>query len=392
MHSTKPQRILSVLHYPHYGGPHNAIVKLNDIFLYKGYQTVVVITDEVGSAYELLEPFVEIHAIKLGRLHGFRNVYTLIRTIIGFPFDVKRLVRVIRNNDIDLVKAFGAHNPQGALAAKITRVPLVWVLSSDVGGIIGRTIASSIVPRIADAVLINGEALKHKFPHLSKFSNIFVYNIPINLEQFHVPTSSERFAAKRALGLNEFSATIGTVATISPQKDPLLFVEVAYELSKRHPELQFVLVGGAAPRHQRLLEEVTRRIKNYNIEHQFVLTGARQDVQNILPAFDVMVLTSRFEGTTATTSEALATGVPVVACDVGAMTETVKNGENGFITKRAPKFFADAVDVLLKDEAMREQFGIKGRASVAELSNIERTVEQQIRAYEFALGVKKGQL
>jgi glycosyltransferase involved in cell wall biosynthesis len=379
------KRVLSVQHYPKYGGPHNEIVALHQLFRDAGYETVVAITDEPGSAHEALEPIVETHQIQLDRLHGFRDMKALARTAASFSPDVKRLSNLIRTLDIDLVRVHGAHNPQGALAARRTKTPLVWVLSSDIGGSLGRSLAATVTPRMADAVLITGQSLKNQYRGIGKFPNIFTYYAPANLERFRLTDSVRRSSARVALGIDPDRPVIGTIATLSPQKDPILFARVAVEMAHRQPEVQFVLVGGAAPHHQHLLDEVHRVISDGGVADRVHLTGERRDVPEILGAFDIMLITSRFEGTATTVAEALACGIPVVASDVGAVRDVVIDGKTGFVVDRTVDSFCLAIEKLLADPEGSRHMGEEGRQLVLEISSAEASCQQQLLSYEWAL-------
>ncbi len=87
-----------------------------------------------------------------------------------------------------------------------------------------------------------------------------------------------------------------------------------------------------------------------------VLAGERADVSEILPAFDVFALPSRYEGLPTAVVEAMACGIPVVATAVNAVSDVVVPGETGLLVPpRRPDLIADAVRYLLDrpDVALR---------------------------------------
>lgn len=384
------KRVLSIQHYPQFGGPHNEIIVLNDLFRNVGYETVVAIADEPGSARAAIEPYVEIHELPLDRLHGFRDLKALSRTSRRFAGDIKRLTMLMRSLDIDLVRVHGAHNPQGALAARIAGIPFVWVLSSDIGGPLMRTIAGAATPLIADSVLLTGRSLLPKYPGISRSKNVFTYNAPVNLSSFEPTDPSRHAVACAALGLDPTRPVIGTVASINPQKDPILFVKVAASAAQRNPDWQFVMIGGASERHQDLLNQVRQTIVEDGIKDRILLAGERRNIPDLLPAFDVMVLTSKFEGTPTTAAESLACEIPVVSCDVGAIGDLVESGESGYIVKRKIASFCEGLERIVSDPQLAKEMGRRGRNRVLGIAEAELSVQQQVRAYDWALRSRAG--
>ena len=133
-------------------------------------------------------------------------------------------------------------------------------------------------------------------------------------------------------------------------------------------DVRFNIVGDGAER-----QALEGQAKRLGLEDRVVFFGSRSDVPALLNDFDVFVLASRHEGLPLTILEAMSSGLPVVATDVGSVGETVENGVNGFLVPPdRPKAIAEALDRLLRDSALRLRMGEAGRRrAVAEFSMAE---------------------
>jgi glycosyltransferase involved in cell wall biosynthesis len=101
----------------------------------------------------------------------------------------------------------------------------------------------------------------------------------------------------------------------------------------------------------------------------------------------VFALPSIQEGQGIVLLEAQASGVPVVAFDVGGVGEAVQNGETGFLAKLGnTNEFADAIMKLLSDETLRERMGTNGRRFVVENYTWNICAEKMLQVYCEALG------
>ena len=128
---------------------------------------------------------------------------------------------------------------------------------------------------------------------------------------------------------------VGTVARMTPQKDPETWLAVASRLAATRPDVRFVWVwGGEQEPH------VRQRARELGLEGRLDFAGYREDARQLLGAFDVFLLTSRFEGLPYTPIEALASGTPVVATDVVGTRDVVRHGETGLL---APPGDVDAL-------------------------------------------------
>ena len=130
---------------------------------------------------------------------------------------------------------------------------------------------------------------------------------------------SEGTEIRRKLGIAESAFVAGVVGRLVPIKNHTVLFQAFRELVKERSDAYLVVVGDG-PERERL-----EALKFKNI----ILLGDRSDVSAILQAFDVFVLASQNEGISNTILEAMATGLPVIATNVGGNPELVEDGVTG---------------------------------------------------------------
>ncbi|MCD6588237.1 MAG: glycosyltransferase family 4 protein [Candidatus Fermentibacteraceae bacterium] len=147
----------------------------------------------------------------------------------------------------------------------------------------------------------------------------------VEFESFLAQRSNNQ-AAKQKLGIPQSCPVVGTVIRLASQKHPEAIVDVASKVRKLFPDVKFMIVGDGP-----LADYMKHYIAEMNLKENFMMLGSRKDVAEILPAFDVFLLTSRSEGLPRAMLEALAVKIPVVATDVGGIAELVNGLKNGFL-------------------------------------------------------------
>ena len=193
--------------------------------------------------------------------------------------------------------------------------------------------------------------------------------------------AEHRRAARQALGLPETACVIGTVGHLTPKKGHARLLEATAELAPRHPALRTVIVGRGP------LEQALRaQARALGIEEQVVFAGLRADVPDILPAFDVFVLPSLFEGLPISLLEAMAASIPVVATAVGGIPEVIRSGSDGVLVNGDdPSALVRAIGSLLDDSAERARLGLAGRAR-AELFDLSAATARTAAVYADVVG------
>ena len=144
-----------------------------------------------------------------------------------------------------------------------------------------------------------------------------------------------------------------------------MFIRAAVELARRFDDLFFLLVGDGDNR--RDYEALVERL---GLQDRVRFLGWRRDVPNILANLDVVVLptVNDFEGTPLAVIEALAANKPVVATDVGGVSEVIRDNETGkLIPIRDPAAIVAAVGALLDHPQSAQAMSQSGRDLVSRL-------------------------
>ena len=202
--------------------------------------------------------------------------------------------------------------------------------------------------------------------------------------------------ARACLGLDEGGPVLAVIAQITPWKGQDDAIRIAQELVRTHPALQLLIVGSpkfdsAATRHDNTayLESLRRQISEQGLADSVRLLGERDDVPEILRAVDLLLVPSWEEPFGRTIIEAMASGVPVVATDIGGPPEILGQDEDRcglVLPPRQPEVWAGAIQDLLADSTQLAEMGQRGREVARRRFGVERHVSAVMEVYESVVG------
>lgn len=224
----------------------------------------------------------------------------------------------------------------------------------------------------ADAVLVTSrycaEVVRREYGVTS--GKIRVVPEPIDLADW-----APRFA--RAPRRPADRRTVLCVARMYPRKRIQDLLEAAHRLRARLPELQVRIVG-SGPEHPRLVRLRAQLGLGGTVE--FLGEVSRSRLAEEYVNADCFCLSSVQEGFGIVFIEAMAAGLPIVACRAAAVPEVVPDGVAGILVEpRSPERLAAALEEVLTDAARRKEYGEAGRRRAAEFDS-PRVAEQFLEA------------
>lgn len=161
---------------------------------------------------------------------------------------------------------------------------------------------------------------------------------------------------------NRYNKVVLCIARTDAPKQPQLFIDVA----RLMPEYGFVWIGN-----QQEMTQYGELPANCHFLGNILNAGA------YCSCSDLFMLASNYEGLPMVIIEAMSLGKPIVASDVGGISEIVRNGINGYVVDNSAEAFATRISAILEDSEKYEAFARASR----EIYNAELTVEKMVSNY-----------
>jgi L-malate glycosyltransferase len=276
-------------------------------------------------------------------------------------------------------------NLVGPIAAKLAGVTAI------VGG--RRNLNHWMSPRFArfqrisnmfvDVLLANSEMVKEAVYRTEgiRASKIEVIYNAIDIGRFQRNLQS-RVRLRQEFGFADDHVVIGNVANLRVIKGVPDFLEAAAIVAGTNPNCRFIQVGEGE-----LRQTIETRIDELGLQNTFHLLGRRNDVPDLLSAFDIGVLTSHAEGFSNSILEYMAAELPVVVTDVGGNREAL--GETGIIVaSRDVGAISSALQRLASDPELRQTMGTLVSQRVRELFAADTIRERWLYFYRSLLQSK----
>ena len=245
----------------------------------------------------------------------------------------RRIVRIIRDEGIDLVFTNSAAVCSGALAAGRAGVPHIWSIHELLGetpllvSLFGRRRLVRDILRRSTRVIVNSRATAGVFGRDGRVR--LVYN------GVDAPSASPDSEAglKKSLGLGPEDTVLGVVGKVYRDKGQEDVVRALPALRERYPQIRLLIVGGFRDRSSRSTLDAT--VSENRLENHVLYLGQRNDVPGLLRIMDLLVVASRIDSFGLCVLEAMAAGTPVLALRAGGLPEIISHGKDGFLMDSA---------------------------------------------------------
>ena len=252
-----------------------------------------------------------------------------------YPADVSpiwRIRRYCRTEEIDLTLGIlWLSSAFAGLAGIGTRTRVIGSTRQDnyhvqncgrLRAIFDRALALFLATRIVNSPRLREYLARHRYPSRR------ITVIPNGITVPDMADYAERRKACRAqYGIPPQAPCVGIMAVLRPEKDHTTFLRAIARLLPRFPEARFVIAGDGAER-----ARIEWMVDDLGLRAHVIFTGMVPNAAAIMPALDVLALTSQHEGVPNVILEAMAWARPVVATHVAGVADVVGDGTTGIIT------------------------------------------------------------
>lgn len=203
-----------------------------------------------------------------------------------------------------------------------------------------------------------------------------IIKIPNGVDLPQILNSNE--LSKNKLGITDYDNIVTCVSRFRPEKGHEVLLKAWQEVLKKKPNSILLLIGDGET-----LIERKQNAENLGIIDRIRFIGKVYNVQDYLFVSNIFVLASRKEGLSNALLEALATGLPCIASNVGGNMELIKHGINGLIFESGnSKQLAECVLRLLDDKELSQELGGNARLAMLEGFSLDNTADCYIKLYQ----------
>lgn len=185
----------------------------------------------------------------------------------------------------------------------------------------------------------------------------------------------DRNRSRESFGLPAEKLQCAFIGRVTQIKRPDRFLDVVSEIKKRQVELDFFVAGDGE-----LLETCSKRIAAEELPVSVL--GWQSNIERVLSAADIVVLTSDNEGTPLSLIQAGMAALPVVSTNVGSVSEIVLNEITGIITELDVQQIADALENLVSNPGLRAQLGNAAQEFTLANFGVQRLVNDHEELYK----------
>jgi len=367
------------------GGPQRQLLYLARGLDRSKFEPILALLDDgSGDSFEYEGLFDQVFRLGIPPEGNF-----VLRRIPRLLLGTLRLLRILREVRVDVLHAFlPVPSVMGALVSKLAGVPVF---------IVGRRSMSELPRRgsriltgidrfpfkFANAVVTNCEAIAKETEVVDGVSAAEIHTIHNGVDQ-KTFGSGRDFSMRRKLGFRSKDIVFGVVANFFACKRHNDFIEAARQIRSRCSNSRFLMVGvdhGTLP-------AVRRQVREAGLESVIRIVPGTMNPEAYYNAMDVYVCCSAFEGMSNSVTEAMCSGLPVIATAVGGNPELIKHGETGFLTAIGkPEEIARFGCDLYCDDAARDAIGLRAKQDIQSRFPTTTMVEAHERLYLKLLGI-----
>lgn len=319
-----------------------------------------------------------IHPIKVGKAPN--------------PFSILNISTILKSGCYDLIHSHASKDLWLIVPAlKILKSKIPLVFTKHVGSFIVKKdfLHNKIYNRVDVAIAISTVIKKNLIDTTSLTGDkIKIIFNGIDLDKFD-PQKTDRNKLRKELNITENEILIGMTGRFSPGKGHEEFLFAAKELSKKYPQIKFVIVGEASRGEDKYAKSIKQLASKYKLKNLYFV-GFRSDIPDVLAAMDIFVFPSHAEAFGLGLIEAMAMyKASVCSNSDGILDIAINNETSNLFQVKDGNDLTDKLEKLILDHDKRKTFGGNARKRVAEYFDLEKLTDQTINVYSKLLDERK---
>ncbi|MEM7029538.1 MAG: glycosyltransferase family 4 protein [Chloroflexota bacterium] len=351
-------KVANIIETNQFGGPQVRILGVANILKKEGIQTVVICPNNADIfVQKLAQADIPCFAIPLHRIT--KHLPHLLAFIFFFLPELFNLIRIIKQQNIDVVHCNGSWQIKGILAGRWAGAKTIWHLNDTFMPKPIKLLFSLVAKVGGDGFIVASERTKQFY-----LANTNLTERPTTTIQAPVDTQlfNPNSVALDATIADLPGIKVVTVGNLNPGKGIDVFLDMAHWLNKTLQDtISFAVVGPVYNSQEKYAAQLRQQVQDLNLDNVHFI-GWSDNLKGILKATDIYVCPSWYEASPISIWEAVSMATPVVTTDVGDVTELVAKNQCGFVVPTGDaQALADQVTKLIQDNALRQQMGRQAR-------------------------------
>jgi glycosyltransferase involved in cell wall biosynthesis len=233
-----------------------------------------------------------------------------------------------------------------------------------IGRLYTKLIMTKMIKSAQGVQLFSNKLLEDEKKLNVKFNNVFVCSTGVDTDLFKPGT--DRHEIRRLLNLSDDDWVVLCVGRLDLVKGVNYLIEAAKIIIQKFGNAKFILVGDGS-----LRKEYETLASSF--PSNIIFLGWREDIPQLMRMADIFVLPSLSEGIPSVIMEASASKLPIIATDVGGISQLISDGENGVLVKpKNVESLVEAIQTLIKEPLTISKMGELGREKMVTNYSWER--------------------
>ncbi|MDD3486943.1 MAG: glycosyltransferase [Candidatus Moranbacteria bacterium] len=186
-------------------------------------------------------------------------------------------------------------------------------------------------------------------------------------------------------GIKKDEILLFVMTRLTEEKNVLFLFDAAVGILEKNPKTKFMICGDGG-----LKKEIAKKIDGLGLRERIILAGivSSDEKKNYYAAGDIFVYASKSETQGMILTEAMYSGLPIVAVRTTGVKDVVEDGRTGFLTEEDREEFSEAAQKLIDDAELRRNFGEEAARTAREKYTATVCGERMLGVYERVINKK----